>query len=98
MPNIRYTKNRKTDTIDLRYSKQGLCLTINLKDKGKGDLIMDGCYDNSISTIWNGPVSNTGVEVSHNHIKDTLIVFDYELFILTNHFPSKQDLDTTESF
>ena len=51
----------------------------NLKEKGKGNLIMYGYANNSVATTWNGLVSNNSVviirsglvEVSQTEIKVT---------------------------
>ena len=93
MANISYITNITTSTIDISYSKQELCLIINLKAKGKRDLIIDGYDKNSVATIWNGLVSNTSVviirndlfEVSHTGRKDALVGFDHDLSILTGY-------------
>ena len=64
-----------------------------------GDIIIEGCAVKIVTTIWNGIVSNTIVdiissglvEVSHTEINITLVVFDNEIFILT--VASATDID-----
>ena len=65
-----------------------------------GDIIIEGCAVKIVTTIWNGIVSNTIVdiissglvEVSHTEINITLVVFDNEIFILTGAYDNTIDL------
>ena len=87
MHNIRCIIIIKSRTINLSEPKQDTCLTINLKNEVKGNIVPEVYTNNSISEIWNGIVDNTSVsfirngfvEVFKTKIKVALVVFDNEL-------------------
>ena len=64
------------------------------------NIITDGYSENSVATIWNVLISNTGVvsvrsglvEVSHDEIKVTLVGFDNDIYILTGASTASIDL------
>ena len=53
-------------TINLKNIKQGLCFAMNIKIKGKGNLISDVYVNTSVATIWNNLAANNSVAVTSN--------------------------------
>ena len=87
MPNISYTIHITFRNINLRDTKQSLCLAVNFKTKGKVNLIPDVYVNTSVAAIWNALTSNINisvirnglVEVSQTDRKFTSVVFDHDL-------------------
>ena len=66
MTNIRCIIISTTSTINLNNLKQSLCFAVNIKTKGKGNLMSDVYVNTSISAIWNDVAANTSSDVTIN--------------------------------
>ena len=108
MPNIRCIIIITARTINLNNIKQSLCFAMNIKTKGKGN-VLSGVYVNTtFAAIQDDLAVNTSVsvtrnvlfEVSHTGENSTLVVFDHDLskkLILIGDYKVETDLSNVTS-
>ena len=87
MPNIRFIISSTVMTIKLNNLKHVLLFAMNIKIKGKGNLMSDVYINASVADIWNDISANTSASVTRNGFskvsqtgrKVTLVVFNHKL-------------------